>query len=94
LTETQGMISTIQLKIEYTLKQREAFDEKTATDIQDAQIDFKIVLDLMERNGLIGRTMEGKVFLTQKGQDKQLSGFKLTTNMTPDRKIIRFSRNK
>jgi hypothetical protein len=94
LTENQGMLNIIQLRIETALRKRKAFDEKTAADTQEAQINFKTALDLMERGGLIGRTGDGKVFLTQKGQDEQLSGFTLTTNVATTRKIVRFSRNK
>jgi DNA-directed RNA polymerase subunit RPC12/RpoP len=33
---------------------------------------FRAILDLMERGGLICRNCEGKIFMTKKGQEKQV----------------------
>lgn len=68
-----GIISSAQAKIQKELKEREAFDETSAADAEEAKINFKVILDLMEKNGLIGRTCDGKIFMTQKEQQKQIS---------------------
>jgi hypothetical protein len=68
-----GIIVCAQAKIQKELKEGEAFDESSVTDAEEAKINFKSILDLMERSGLIGRTWEGKIFITQKGQQKQVS---------------------
>jgi len=70
--EIQGKIVNARFKIEKALNQRKAFDENTATDAEEAKVNFKGVLDLMEKNGLIGRTHEGKIFMTKQGQEKQI----------------------
>ena len=69
----------------------------TAADVKEARINFSEILNVMEKSGLIGRTFEGKVFMTEKGQEQQIKGFTLTqTSNTPSgsRRLIRFSRNK
>jgi hypothetical protein len=68
-----GIIVCAQAKIQKELKKRKAFDESSATDAEEAKINFKSILDLMEKGDLIGRTREGKIFMTQKGQQKQIS---------------------
>ena len=67
-----GIIICAQAKIEKELQKMEAFDENSAADAEKAKINFKAILDLMERNGLIGRTFNGKIFMTERGQEKQL----------------------
>lgn len=67
-----GIIICAQAKIEKELKDREAFDESSAADAEEAKINFKAILDMMERSGLICRTCEGKIFMTQKGHEKQI----------------------
>ena len=44
-----GIISCAQAKIQKELKEREAFDEISAADAEEAKINFKAILDLMER---------------------------------------------
>jgi hypothetical protein len=66
-----GIILFAQTKIQKELKEREAFDESSAADAEEAKINFKSILDLMEKDGLIGRTREGKIFMTKIGQEKQ-----------------------
>jgi hypothetical protein len=73
--EIQGIIINARYKIEKALKERNAFDENTATDAQEAKVNFVGVLDLMERGGLIARTADGKVFMTQKGLEKQIKTY-------------------
>jgi hypothetical protein len=70
VVKIQGIIINARSKIEKALKQRKAFDENTAADAEEAKMNFKGVLDLMEKNGLIGRTSEGKIFMTKQGQKK------------------------
>jgi len=50
----------------------EPFDENSAADAEEAKINFKSILDLMEKNGLIERTFGGRVFITKKGQENQI----------------------
>jgi hypothetical protein len=88
-----SIISIAQAKIGKELQERKAFDENSAADAEEAKINFKAVLDIMERGGLICRTYEGKVFITKKGQEKQENDFS-TDSSTTQRKIVRFSRNK
>jgi hypothetical protein len=66
-----GIINLAKERIEKALKNKEAFDETTAVDAEEEQVNFRSVLDLMERSGLIGRTAEGKIFMTKKGLQKQ-----------------------
>ncbi len=87
MVEAAGIITCSQVKIETALKKSKAFDENTATVFED----FEAVLELMERGGLIARTPEGKVFMTKKGQEKQIRGFSIKG---PTHKIRKFSRNK
>jgi hypothetical protein len=67
-----GIISYAQSKVQKELKDREAFDESSAADAEEAKINFKAILDMMERNGLIVRTREGKIFITKRGREKQI----------------------
>ena len=88
-----SIISSAQAKIGKELQQRKAIDENSAADAEEAKINFKAVLVIMERGGLICRTSEGKVFITKKGQEKQENDFSTDSNKT-QRKIVRFSCNK
>ena len=72
VVEIQGIIVNARFKIEKALKQRKAFDENNAADAEEAKVNFRGVLDLMEKNGLIGRTPEGKIFMTKQGREKQI----------------------
>jgi hypothetical protein len=71
--ESEGIIISSCSKIESTLKEKKAYDKKSATDI----IEFGAVLDVMERGGLIAKTQDGKYYITKKGKQKQLKGFKI-----------------
>ncbi len=84
--EVEGIIINARVKIESALKKTKSFDEKSATEI----LEFHAVLDIMEKGGLVGRTPEGKFYMTKKGQEKQIRGFSLKG----PGKIVRFSRNK
>ena len=75
IVEIQGIIVNARFKIEKALKKRKAFDENTATDAEEAKVNFKGVIDLMEKNGLIARTPDGKIFMTKQGQEKQIRDY-------------------
>jgi hypothetical protein len=85
--EAAGIIINARVQIEASLKKNRAFDEKSATDLME----FEAVLAVMEKSGLIARTPDGKVFMTKKGQEKQIRGFSIKG---PAHKIRKFSRNK
>ena len=80
----------LRLDIEGALKEKRAFDEKTAADLAVANLDLIPVLDIMQKSGLIARTVEGKVFLTSKGLEQSNRGFKVSSSQ--DKKFVRFSR--
>lgn len=80
----------LRLDIEGALKEKRAFNEKTATDLAVANLDLSPVLDIMQKSGLIARTVEGKVFLTSKGLEQSNRGFKVSSSQ--DKKFVRFSR--
>ncbi len=92
--EAAGIITSTRFKIETALKERKAFDITTAANLEEAQVNFVAILDVMEKSGLIGKTPEGKVFMTQKGQEQQIRGFAISNNFPSSRKFVRFSRNK
>ena len=71
--ESEGIIISSCCKIETTLKEKIAYDKKSATDI----LEFEAVLEVMEKGGLIGKTQDGKYYITKKGKQKQLKGFKI-----------------
>lgn len=71
--ESEGIIISSCCKIESALKEKKAYDKKSATDI----LEFGAVLDVMEKGGLIGKTQDGKYYITKKGKQKQLKGFKI-----------------
>ena len=73
MMETTSIIANSRSKIESALNERKAFDEQSAIYIEDEKVNFVAVLDVMERSGLIGKTPEGKIFMTQKGQQKKIS---------------------
>ena len=60
-----GTIICAQAKIEKELQDMEAFDENSAANAEKAKINFKAILDLMKKDGLIGRTFNGKIFMTK-----------------------------
>jgi len=92
--ESLGIIASTRFKIEITLKERKAFDEKSAADLMETHVNFKPILDVMEQSGLISKTLDGKVFMTQKGREEHLRGFAVSNYMPSGKKFIRFSRNK
>ena len=94
MTETTSIITNSQFKIETALKERKAFDDQSAVNLEEAKVNFVAILDVMEKNGLIGKTPEGKIFMTTKGQAQHIKGFFVSNNLSPDRKFVRFSRNK
>jgi hypothetical protein len=91
--EANGILTGPQLKIELCLKESKAFSAKKAVDLQAADLALTPALDIMEKSGLIARTPEGKVYMTSKGQERSIRGFKVDNDF-PDRKFVRFSRNK
>jgi hypothetical protein len=42
-----------------------AFDENSAADGEEAKINYKAILDSIEKNALINRTRESKIFMTK-----------------------------
>lgn len=80
----------LRLDIEGALKEKRAFDEKTAADLAVANLDLIPVLDIMQKSGLIARTVEGKFFMTSKGLEQSNRGFKVSSN--EEKKFVRFSR--
>jgi hypothetical protein len=90
--EAKGIIVSSRLKIETELKKKNAFDEKSAVNADKSMLNFSAILKIMEENGLIGKTADGKIFLTQKCRNQQLHGFSI--NEIPPHTIVRFSRNK
>ncbi|MGD6806278.1 MAG: hypothetical protein ACQCN4_04900 [Candidatus Bathyarchaeia archaeon] len=92
--EATGIIASTRFKIESALKEKKAFDENSATDLKNTYVNFLPVLDIMEQSGLIGKTLDGRVFMTKKGQEESRRGFTVINYMPSGRKFIRFSRNK
>jgi hypothetical protein len=90
MLEEQGIIVNAQFKVEKALRERNAFDENSAADAKKAEVDFEGVLDMMQKNGLIAKTAEGKIFLTEKGQTHQ----PYPARKSLGGKFVRFSRNK
>jgi hypothetical protein len=80
----------LRLDIEGALKEKRAFDEKTAADLAVVNLDLVPVLDIMVKSGLVARTAEGKVFLTSRGLEQSNRGFRVSSSQ--DRKFVRFSR--
>lgn len=91
--ETNGILTGPQIKIQLCLKENKAFSAKKAVDLQTADLALTPTLDIMEKSGLIARTPEGKVYMTPKGQERSIRGFKVDNDF-PNRKFVRFSRNK
>ena len=56
------------VRIEKVLNDNKAFDEKTAVDPEELGINYERTLQLMEEGGLIGRTSENKIYLTEKAR--------------------------
>ena len=92
--ETQETLQNSRFKIETALKERKAFDEKSAANLEETKINFVAIIDVMEKSGLIGKTPEGKIYMTLKGQEQQIRDFSVSNNFSSVRKFVRFSRNK
>ena len=92
--ETTSIITNSRFKIETALTKTKAFDEQSAVNLEQAKVNFVAILDVMEKSGLIGKTPQGKIFMTPKGQEQQVRGFSVSNNFPSDRKFVRFSRNK
>lgn len=65
-------IAAKRIRVEKALKKRKAFDEALAVNPEEAGIDYKRILKLMDEGGLINRTQEGKIYLTGKGRKKAI----------------------
>jgi hypothetical protein len=91
--QTNGILTGPQLTIELCLKKNKAFSATKAVELQATDLALAPALDIMEKSGLIALTPEGKVYMTSKGQEQSIRGFKVD-NHFPDRKFVRFSRNK
>jgi hypothetical protein len=60
MLESEGILANTKSKIEFELKNRGAFDPKTALDAENAQINFLPVLDVMEKSGLSKKHLMAK----------------------------------
>jgi hypothetical protein len=94
MVEAVCIVTSTRFKIEAVLKDKKAFNEKSAATFEETELNFKEALYIMEKSGLIGKTSEGRIFMTQKGQDQQLRGFLISNSFPADRQFVRFSRNK
>ncbi len=92
MLENAGIIANTWFKIETVLAEQKAFDPVSAVSAELAQINFTTALEMMERGGFLGRTSDGKVFLTKKGKDRQVRGFAI--NVIPPHTIVKYSKNK
>jgi len=63
-----GILYGARRRIERILREKQAFDEKTAVSPEETGITEKEVLVLMEKGGLITRTQDGKMYLIPKGK--------------------------
>jgi hypothetical protein len=48
---------------------------KANADLEKAKLDFQSTLRIMEKGGLIGKTPQGKIYLTKKGKKPTVQGF-------------------
>jgi hypothetical protein len=48
---------------------------KANADLDKAKIDFQSTLQIMEKDGIISRTPQGKICLTKKGEKQQCIDF-------------------
>jgi repressor of nif and glnA expression len=61
-------LAASKIRVVKVLQDRKAFDETTGVSPEEAKINFKYTLKLMEEGGLIKRTSDGRIYLTEKGQ--------------------------
>jgi hypothetical protein len=94
MIETTSKIKNSRLKIETALKETKAFNEQSAFNLEEAKVNFVNNLDVTEKTGLIGKTPQGKIFMTQKIQEQRMRDFSFSNNFPSERKFVRFSRNK
>lgn len=71
MAEAGDPIAALRKRIERILEKRRAFNENTAVNPEEAGINYKRVLELMNRGGIIAKTPEGKIYLTEKGRKKE-----------------------
>ena len=50
---------------------------KSSIDLEKEKQDFQSTLDILEKGGLIGRTPDGKIYMTKKGKNQQSLGFSI-----------------
>jgi len=50
---------------------------KANANLDRAKLDFQSTLQIMETGGLIGRTSQGKIYLTKKGKNQHFRGFSI-----------------
>jgi hypothetical protein len=68
MAEIAGILMGMRMKVLKVLKNKGAIDEKTAVNPEEAEINFKRVLEFLEKSGRIGRTSDGKIYLIEKGR--------------------------
>jgi hypothetical protein len=71
--EAQGLLVNSEFKVVTNLDKKKAYNEKSATEM----LELDALLDILLRSGLIGKTQDSKYFITKKGRQKQLKGFKI-----------------
>jgi hypothetical protein len=92
LMEFAGIIVSSRFSIESELKKKHAYDEQSALTVDNCMRNFAAVIKIMEGSGLIGKTVDGKIYMTKKGKAQQLNGFSI--KKIPPHTIVKFSRNK
>lgn len=71
--EPQGILVNSEFKVITSLDKKQAYSEKTATEL----LDLSQLIDILQKSGIIKKTADGKYFITKKGRQKQYKGFKI-----------------
>ena len=71
--EPQGIIVNSEFKASCSINEKNACNRQTAAE----SLKLQETLDIMLRSGAIGKTSGGKYYVTKKGRQKQLKGFKI-----------------
>lgn len=53
-------------------------EEKTSTSL-DTKLNYRVVVDILDKNGFIKRTANGGIILTEKGKAHRMRGFQIKT---------------
>jgi hypothetical protein len=71
--EAQGILVNSEFKVVTSLDQKKAYNDKSATEVME----LDALLDILQKSGVIGKTQDGKYYITKKGRQKQYKGFKI-----------------